>query len=296
MGRGVLFISLIFAEPSVHAQAAKKLEFEVASIKPTPPPDGKPRVVGCRGGPGSKDPELFSCGNMSLANLVTYAYRLNYYQLSAPEWMKDPFAAFDIAARVPEGATKDDFYAMLQNLLADRFKLMVHHESREMQQYDLAVAKSGSKFKEAAPQAPKPDGDDDGKPPAFPPPKMGTDGYPVLGGGGGMAMMGGRARMYGPEMTMAMLAGQISGQLGKPVTDATGLSGKYEVSLYWDAVATKWAGSPPAAGGPETPVARDPGPTLIEALQDQLGLRLESKKGPVDFLVVDHAEKVPTEN
>jgi hypothetical protein len=79
---------------------------------------------------------------------------------------------------------------------------------------------------------------------------------------------------------MQRLADQISGQLGKPVTDATGLKGRYDIGLYWVADSTA-----------ET----DAGPTLLQALQDQLGLRLESKKGPVDFIVVDHAEKTPAE-
>jgi uncharacterized protein (TIGR03435 family) len=92
---------------------------------------------------------------------------------------------------------------------------------------------------------------------------------------------------------MEMLAGQLSGQLQGPVTDTTGLTGKYDISLYWTA-GNGIRTSPP--GAEPTALASDPGPTLTQALQDQLGLRVESRKGPVDFVVVDHAEKVPTEN
>jgi uncharacterized protein (TIGR03435 family) len=122
--------------------------------------------------------------------------------------------------------------------------------------------------------------------------KLGDDGYPVIPGGAGGAFMQGRARIYFPQMTMAMLAAQLSGQLGKPVTDATGLKGKYAIGMFWSTDDAARAASGP--GG--VPTASDPAPTLMEALQDQLGLRLESKKGRLDFVVVDYAEKIPTEN
>jgi uncharacterized protein (TIGR03435 family) len=95
--------------------------------------------------------------------------------------------------------------------------------------------------------------------------------------------MNGRGRMYQPALTMEEFAEFLTGQMASPVTDATGLKGKYEISLYWTTEPLK------AADG-------DAGPTLMRALQEQLGLRLEAKKGPVDFLVVDHIEKLPTDN
>jgi uncharacterized protein (TIGR03435 family) len=87
--------------------------------------------------------------------------------------------------------------------------------------------------------------------------------------------------------------------LGKPVTDATSLKGQYEISLCWaaDSLSVARAGAPPPGGGAATAsLPESGGPTLMSALQDQLGLRLEAKKAPVDFLVVDHVEKLPTEN
>jgi uncharacterized protein (TIGR03435 family) len=254
-------------------------------------------MVGCRGGPGSKDPIQYTCQNMDLSGFVTIAYGTSYYQLTAPDWMRT--ARFDLRAKVPEGASKDQFKLMLQSLLADRFKLAVHHETREIGKYDLVVARNGPKLKPAGePQAPK---DAPNEPPRAPgPPQRDKDGYPILSASRpGMAMMNGKARMYEPGITMEMLAGRLSGQMGKPVTDATGLQGKYEVSLYWSAEMMR---APPIAapGGAPIPVASTPdgdsGPTLQQAVQDQLGLRLEPKKGPADFLVVDHMEKAPTEN
>ena len=282
------FLVLLAGSHSVQAQQLAKLEFEVASVKQSPPPPaGVGSVVFCRGGPGTNDPALYTCGNINLSALIGTAYHVAYYQLSAPDWMLA--TRFDVRAVVPEGTTKEQFSIMLQNLLADRFKVKVHRESREIQRYELVVTKNGPKFKEATPAVPQ--DERAAIRPGFP--VRDKDGYPVIGTRGGMAISYGKARAYWPGITMELLAGQLSGQLQRPVTDATGLPGKYDISLYWDAEITLRASAP---GADLTAAAIDSGPTLTQALQDQLGLRVESRKGPVDFVVVDHAEKVPAEN
>ena len=185
---------------------------------------------------------------------------------------------FDIRARVPEGTTREQFAFMWQNLLADRFKLSVHRETRESRTYELVVAKGGPKFK------PSTVADANGPPPDRGQLRLDDNGYPSFGPGHpGMAFSKGHARIYRPDMTIQFLAMQISAQLAAPVNDLTGLEGKYEISVYWA-----------SDGLLET--SPDAGPSLTEALQDQLGLRLESKKRPAEFLVVDHAERVPTDN
>ena len=282
------------------AQTEYKAEFDVVSIKPSPPPTGRAFRVGCDGGPGSKDPGLYNCVNMSLSNLVTMAYKISYYQLSAPDWAG---TMFEIHARVPEGATKDDLPRMIQHMLSDRFKLAVHHETRDLQKYDLVVAKNGPKFQEAAPLPPPKEEAAAAEPPKSPKPssgpllKMAADGFPDLDKGrAGMGVMNGRARLQNPEMTMKLLASQLASQMASPVTDATGLTGKYDISLHW--VTNMGLFGPRTAGpdGPPAPPDEEAGPTLMQALQDQLGLRLQPAKGPVDFIVVDHAEKTPSEN
>ena len=173
-------------------------------------------------------------------------------------------------------------------MLEDRFKLKVHHETREILRYELRVAKGGPKFQEAASAK-------EAAPPGPPgPPKRDQDGYPILGHSFSMAIMGDKARAHWPGMTMEMLARQVSGQIHGPVADMTALTGKYDIDLYWNAVSSLRASAPGA--DPASLVSEPSGPTLQQALEDQLGLRLESKKGPVEFLVVDHIEKVPTEN
>jgi len=263
---------LVFIAPSSGlGQDDAKLQFEVASVRPSAPPG---RGGYCRGGPGTDDPGFVVCQNWHLISLVTTAYDVDYFRVSAPEWMHD--LRYDVRARVPEGTTKKQLSAMWQNLLAERFKLVVHRETKESQIYDLLVAKSGPKLKAAAATPAK------GSSRNYAQLKLDGDGYPAFGPGHpGMAWSSDFAGMYFPQRSVEWLAAYVSAQLASPVNDKTGLSGKFDISLRW--VSDRLA----ETGG---------GPTLIQALRDQLGLHLESKKGPVEFLIVDHAERSPIDN
>src|ERR1039458_6380226 len=123
--------------------------FEVASVKPSPPP-GPNRTMGrsVRGGPGSTDPGAITFTNIDLFSLVTLAYGINAYQLAGPDWL--PAARFDITAKLPPATNREQYRLMLQNLLAERFKLAVHRDKKEGQAFDLVVAKNGPKLKESA--------------------------------------------------------------------------------------------------------------------------------------------------
>jgi uncharacterized protein (TIGR03435 family) len=266
-----------------YAQSGARLEFEAASVKPASPPFDH---AFCRGGPGSTDPELFHCENMGLANLVILAYELGPNRLSAPDWMGS--AGSNIYAKVPRGTTREQFRMMLQNLLADRFKLATHHETRESSEFRLVVAKGGPKFK---PAASKPESSADA-PQEQPVPEQlpfDREGYPTFAPGesGTTSTPAGRTRMQDPRMRMSTLAAMLSGSLHTTVVDATGLDGEYEISLYWI------LDSAPAAAAADDAA----GPMLVQALQKELGLRLEkTANGTKDVLVVDHAEKVPNGN
>ena len=277
--------------------------FEVASIKPSAPPTGRGMMVGGNGGPGTKDPTRINYVNMTLSGLVTLAYDLKRYQYTAPSWMETE--RFDITAKIPAGATREQFREMMQNLLKERFKLEVHREPKEMSGFQLLVAKNGPKFQEAVEEPePKDSGPDGGGRRGdgpFPKPTMDKEGFPVLPAGRGQMtiMMNGKARMRFSGQTMEQFAGVIGNQISQPVVDATGLKGKFDFEFYW--VSDRGLGGAPrppsGEGGP--PVASNPeetGPTIYAALQEQLGLRLESKKVPVSMLVVDRCEKAPTEN
>jgi uncharacterized protein (TIGR03435 family) len=265
------------------AQSTVRLEFDAASVKASSPPFDH---FFCSGGPGSGDPGLFRCENFSLSNLVNLAYELGANRLSAPGWMNE--TSFDINAKVPKGTTPEQLRLMLQNLLADRFKLAAHHQTRESPEYRLVLAKGGPKLKLAKQQS---DAGGDGPPdPDAPKPfRVDEAGYPTFAPdeSGTKSMFNGRAHMHEPRMTMGWLAAILSGSLHATVIDATGLDGEYEIDLYWVLDAA------PAA----TSANDESGPTIVQALQKELGLRLEkSANGTKDVLVVDHAERVPTGN
>jgi len=291
--------------PAAWSQPADpSVTFEVASIKQSPPPDGGPIGFGCRGGPGSPDPGRITCSHFNVANMVATAYGLPHYQVAGVSFSDNNF--FELALKVPEGATKDQVRVMWQNLLKERFKLAIHREKRDAQVFELVVAKGGLKIRESAPPPANPDTAVTGAR-SEGPPKLNRDGFPELPGRErGMIMMAGKARWRLPEGTMDQLCNMLAGQLGQPVNDGTGLTGKYFLELYWATdngimpgtrVTTAPVGHP---GGAQSPVAAlpeaDSGPSLQSAVQSQLGLTLEKKRGQIEMLVVDHAEKVPTEN
>ena len=164
-----------------------------------------------------------------------------------------------------------------------------------MKMFVLVFMKGGAKLKPSAGEPPPKDEEADRKRPSEPM-KLGADGYPALSEGTTMAIMNGRARLMYPRETIESFAPMLSYQIGRPVADLTGLTGKYDIALFWDAGGSRRPsttdGNTPLAGTSDP----DAGPTIFEAVQSQLGLKLEQKKGPVDIVVVDHAEKVPTEN
>lgn len=250
-------------------------QFEVASIKPAPPPDGI-HFTKIIGGLAWPDGGLFTCENCPLSMLVMRAYGVKDYQYSGPGWAES--ARFTVSAKISTGTTREQFLQMQRGLLVERFGLTFHPEQKEMAQYDLAVAKNGPKFEKSPPPTP-PAEDGPGQL------KIDAKGFPTIPGRSSFmtTLANGRSTMRSADESMAEFARRLSDQVGRPVTDATGLKGKYDFTLNW------------VKEGPNYS-AEDPGPTIFQAVQDQLGLRLESKKGMVDIFVVDHIEKTPTEN
>jgi uncharacterized protein (TIGR03435 family) len=193
--------------------------------------------------------------------------------LGEPAWIKSD--RFDIEAKVDASDTPklkdlkfDQRRSMLLPLLADRFGLKFHHETRELSLYELVLAKGGSKMTEFKPEDP-----------ANPKPK------------GWMSM--GRGKIEGREVPVEQLVHILSQQLGRTVQDKTGLAGNYTYLLQWtpdDAPPpmSRIGNGPPSSGDAPPPDAN--GPSLFTALQEQLGLKLESAKGAVDVIVIDHIE------
>jgi uncharacterized protein (TIGR03435 family) len=271
----VKLIMIALACLAAPGQTAKPV-FEAASIKTAVPLGPLGMKFETNGGPGTSDSGLYRCQNCSLYMIVLKAYGIRLpVQFSGPGWLEN--VRFDVSAKVPDGATKEEFLVMLQDLLAERFKLAVHHEKREMAAYELAVAKNGPKFKVSGPDV------DDG-PPEEGKLRRDSEGYPIPPRGVIMAAVPGHARLRSDNQSMEWLAEMLSGQTGKPVVDATRLKGRYDFVLSWT-IQERSA----AAADPD-------GPDLLSAVQLQLGLKLEEKKRPIEMLVVDHIEKVPSEN
>jgi uncharacterized protein (TIGR03435 family) len=278
------------------AQPPATPTFEVASIKAAAPQQVGRMMMRQRGGPGTPDPSQYSVENFPLSRIIQQAYGVQSYQVAGPSWIDSE--RYDVMAKIPQGTTKEQFQLMLQNLLAERFKLVVHKETKELPTYALVVGKGGPKMKES------PKADPEAQPDARPPqPQIGRDGRPQLAAGGrGMMLMMGPKGMHAEagRSTMTQLADFLSNQLGRPVVDETHLAAQYDYALDFSpeglAIMKGMAMPPPGAGGPS---GSDGGPegggSIFTAVQD-LGLKLEPRKGPVALVVVDSGNKTPTEN
>src|ERR1035437_703025 len=327
MQRAILGASLvIFTSCAAFGQgAAESPTFEVASVKPAEPQPMGMMSIMMRGGPGSPDPGQITYSGVSLKNVLMSAYAVKGYQINGPKWLDSE--RFDIVAKIPKGATKEQFQLMLQNLLAERFKLTLHHETKELPVYALVVGKGGPKMKESveddatAPGAAGTGGPSAAAPPPPPPPpgsdgagpirlKGGAEGMPQLPANTGknnmmMMMTNGRMRLVASHRPVAALTEMLANQLGRPVVDATELKANYDFNLDF---APEGMSGPmgimpppppdggPGGGGPMVSASDPGGPSIFTALQEQLGLKLEQRKAPVDLLVIDRLEKVPTEN
>ena len=313
MRHAILCALLVLASAVLFSQAPAKLTFDVVSIKPFAPPQlagrgaGKGAQVffGRGGGPGTNDPGRINWAGASLRDVLMNAYDVKRYQVKGPDWLD--MERFDITAKVPEGATKEQVAVMWQNLLADRFGVKLHHETKEFQVEEMTVAKGGPKFKETDLDPNTPPFDPSKGPPG--PPKSGKDGLPVLPGAGlfNLYTVGPNAsptaHIIGKAQPMSGLATALGNQLNKPVIDKTGLTGKYDFSIEFAPNLNGVPLPPPGAGpgdrgGPAAAGAGDaasePGSNLAEAVQQQLGLKLTSSKAQLDVIVIDHAEKTPT--
>ena len=274
--------------------------FEVASVKPAAPVN-RGQVLSGQTHVGMRiDAARVDAGSMSLADLIRVAYRVKPYQISGPDWMASE--RFDVLAKLPEGASREQVPEMLQALLAERFKLTVHRESKEYAVYALVVGKSGPKLKEAAPDAEVPAAAEDVNPQIRVNGRGESMSVAISGGGIGTAHLSmgpnGNMRLEAPRMNM--VADSLSRFFDRPVVDLTELKGTYQVTLDLSMEdlrnAARSAGlvGPGRGGGGDA--ASDPGGASIFAAVQQLGLRLEPRKTPVDIVVIDHLEKTPTEN
>jgi uncharacterized protein (TIGR03435 family) len=240
-----VFLKRVDAPPN-GAQSTKA--FDVASVKRLPPPPGG--VLSSM----KLEPGRLTCSNVNLRKLIVQAYGVKDFQLSGPDWLNSEI--YDIAATMPPATSTDQVLPMLQSLLAERFQLKLHRETKEVPMYALVVGKTGLKIKE------------------------GEFGHSSTSASPG--------HLTAQKIPLSKLADFLSNQLGSPVTDLTGMKGFFDFTLEWAPDAR-----PGEAGGASDST---PGASIFTAVQEQLGLKLEARKGPVEILVIDHVEKIPTGN
>ena len=284
--------------------SAGRPQFEVASVKPAAPQTGNVFRTAM-----GADPSRVSYSGVPLRLVLMRAYGVKDYQISGPDWLDTE--RYEINATVPPGTPKDQVPLMLQSLLEDRFKLTLHRESKELPIYALLVGKNGPKLKESAP-------DDTASAAGDGPAAGGASGgrsmtFAVSGGEGAVKLPPGAAAAKGTWMRVGgghvsvskvssgAIADLLARQLDRPVFDMTELKGVYDFTLDWTPEESQGMGPKQAErageGDAEMSAASTPeSPSIFAAVQAQLGLKLEARKGPVEILVIDHAEKVPTEN
>ena len=239
---GLVAASSVLAQPPA---------FDVASLKPSAVvPFGQNININL----GATRHNELVLANTTLCEMIRFAYHLvSDDQVVGPDWIKDREVRFDVVAKGPVGATREQLLEMLQTLLDERFAIGKHNEPRVIAHYELAIAKGGLKIHPS-----KPDARDDLK---------------YL-----------RGRLGSEWMTMSRFTMLLSRQLRQTVIDKTGLSGGYDIDIEW------------TPDEPNGAPSEAPGPSIFTAIQDQLGLKLEWHKSPMDVMVIDRAEKVPIAN
>ncbi len=287
----------VFALAAIAAQASQSVEqepaFEVASVKAN--------KTDARGGSFVMPPGRLTATNIPLKVVITNAYQLSFYQvIGGPDWVGTD--RFDIAAKAPDDALPEQTRAMVRTLLKDRFKLVMHMETRDTPIYALVKARADDRL---GPNL-KPSTTDCGPlraqraatiaeaararggRVAIPPPPAPNE--PVVCqmrvSGRGSAMLTYRAG----NIMMSALANALRPYVGREVVDRTGLTGEFDFDLQFSPPPTTGAVD---AGIPVAPL--DDAASIFTALQEQLGLKLESTRGPVEVMVIDRAEK-PDEN
>jgi uncharacterized protein (TIGR03435 family) len=235
-------------------------DFEVASVKPAAPvmiaPGPGPKSVGSR---ESTDAQQIRFTNYTLKRLLMRAYDVKDAQIHGPAWLDD--ASYDIAATMPEGASKDQIPDMLQHLLTERFRLKLRWETRDDKGYALVAGKNGPRLKAS---------------------DLSVDQAQVS--------FDGTSKINFAGFTLTAFAGTLTNLMGRPVSDQTGVQGRFDIAL--SVSMQDLAGMRSLAQN----VAPDDASLSIFTAVQQLGLKLEARAGPIRHLIVESADRVPSGN
>jgi uncharacterized protein (TIGR03435 family) len=291
--QGIIVLLNILAAAMLLAQTAARPEFEVASIKPSEAIGIHQVRVGVH-----VDGSEVNCAALSLSNLVEIAYRVKSYQVAGPDFMASE--RFDINAKLPDGAAEKDVPEMLQALLDDRFRMKLHRESKDLPVYAMVLGKGELKMRESPPDSGT-DAPSGGRGAV----NVAASGHPggvSINYGNGSYFTFGDDKLEGHKLTAARTADVLSRFTERPVVDMTGLKGKYDfvLELTPEDFRAMMIRSAINAGVTLPPramqyAASASGDSLFSAVE-KLGLKLESRKAPLEVLVIDHIEKAPTEN
>ena len=274
-----LFVIAIAVAPLL-SQTALNPSFEIVSVKPSKAGGPRNSSIGVAAG-------RFVATNVTLKGLVRYAYRsrttdfMNNQLVGGPAWVDTDH--FDVEAK-PDGDSRpfplEQMQLMVRSLLQDRFQLKIHRDTREMPVYNLIVVKSGKLKSSEDQSAPVPGAGPQSSNPSDPP-----------RGAARMAVGSSGATLAATAIVMAQLASALQVQVDRPILEKTGLQGLFDIHLQFAPESGSTVGGPTAAALPSD----SSGPSLFTALQEQLGLKLESSRDQVEVIVIDHAEK-PSEN
>jgi uncharacterized protein (TIGR03435 family) len=287
----VLSATAAFAQKSPKPQDSPRPEFEVASVRPSAQSPEAGVTAGVR-----IDRAQFRSAFLTLKDYLGLAYRVKLYQISGPDWISSD--RFDISATLPPGTTSQ-IPEMMQRLLEDRFQIKMHRESKDFPVYVLEVAKGGLKIQETGPD-PDP-ANADAKTPLT-----------ITGSGNaqGVSVNLGRGASYtfannkfeGKRLTTALMAATLERFVDRPIVDMTDLKGTYDITLDvtqedYRAMLIHAAVAAGVSLPPEALRLLDGAslPSLFEATQ-KAGLKLDSRKAPLDVIIVDGGRKTPTEN
>lgn len=265
----LLVVGIAAAQSRSETQPA----FEVASVKPVP--SGPIRSP--NGGWLYLGPRLdWSAGRLTLRNyslkgLICDAYEVKDYQVLGPNWLDSE--KYEVVAKAPAGTSQQQARRMVQVLLADRFQLVMHRETKDLSAYVLVVGKGGHKLRTGKRN-------------------------PIANDDGRVALKLQPGRISTNEGSMEWLANQLTGRLGRPVVDATGVKGEFSIELAWSPEQGEQGpiGLPTkphsVEAGPSAPeAAANPFPSIFRAVQEQLGLKLEGRKLPIGVLIIDRVER-----
>jgi uncharacterized protein (TIGR03435 family) len=268
-------VALVSGIADVVAQAPDNPAFEIASVKPTKT-QGTSLLMFYPGG-------RLTATNVGLGFLISRAYGLQANQLEGgPSWIHSE--SFDIEAKAAGNVSSQQLVLMLRTLLTERFKLTLQRETRELPIYALVMAKAGG---EPGPQLRPSSGSDCVRPqlPGNAPSALADSAGPPCG------LYSPMGHWIGRGTTIDSLGSALSRVTSRIVVNRTGLTGTFNLDLQWTDLTVLLS----STGSPADPPPPGDGPSFFTALQEQLGLKLESTKGPVDVLVIDHVEH-PTED